>query len=106
MGSLLLSLLLVVVVVAAIGAVLAAVSALPFVVAVDMAERRGFSPARWGGLELVLLALAATVTYLGWKHNVLLMPLAVLLAWAAPLLLSLLSGWEQAVGGRQGAHEG
>lgn len=105
MGSLLLSLLLVVVVVAALGAVLAAVSAVPFVVAVDMAERRGFSTARWGALELVLLVAAAAVGYLAWKHTLVLLPFGMVLAWVIPLLLALLSGREETLGGYQGAHE-
>ena len=80
-------------------------TAVPFVVAVDMAERRRFSPARWGGVQLVLLVLGALVGYVGLKHNALLLLPAVLLCWMAPLVLWVLSADETRIGGRQGAHE-
>jgi hypothetical protein len=87
--------------------VVAGLTAVPFVVAVDMAERRRFSATRWGGLQLALLAVAALVFLVGWRHGHLLLlgvP-SVLLCWLTPLVLSLLSTDDGALGGYQGAHE-
>jgi hypothetical protein len=99
-----------VVLVAAVGLALAvALTVAPFVVAVDMAERRRFSTARWGGLALagsglaaVLLLLALLGRTVGSLFWVL---LAVVLGWGTAGALSLLSPAEAEIGGAQGAHE-
>ncbi len=101
----LVSVVIAVVVVVGVGALAAALTALPFVVAVDMAERRRFSPARWGGVQLVLLALAALLGVLAWKSTWWILLLVPVVVWAPPLMLSLLSADERSVGGYQGAHE-
>jgi hypothetical protein len=87
------------------GAVAVACTAVPFVKAVDLAEQRGFSTVRWGAVELVLLALAAVVGYVGWRHSLVLLLPAVLLCWAAPLVITLLSRDDRGIGGYQGRHE-
>jgi hypothetical protein len=87
----------------AVGGVLC--TAVPFVVAVDMAERRCFSPARWGAAQLVLLVLGGLVGYVALKHLALLLLPAVLLCWMTPLALWVLSADDTRIGGRQGAHE-
>lgn len=105
MLSLLLSTVVVVLAVLVLATLAVGVTAVPFVKVVDMAERRGFSPARWGGAQLVLLALAGLVAYVGLKHAVVLVLPALLLCWLAPLVVSLLSRTDTWAGGRQGAHE-
>ena len=94
---------LVVLVAATLAAVLTAV---PFVVAVDLAERRGFSTTRWGGVQLVLLGLAAAVGWVGLRHAGVLVLVVPVLCWATPLLLVLLGGDDSRVGGYRGAHTG
>jgi hypothetical protein len=105
-GSLLLSVLVVALLALVVGALAAVLIVVPFVRAVDLAERRGFSPTRWGAVQLVLLALGALVGVMALRHTGLLLLPAALLCWVTPLVLSLLSEGEVAVGGRQGAHEG
>ena len=87
---------------------LAAVTLVPFVVALQMADARRFSTARWGALtiacSLVGLALAALVVRSDTLPSVAaLLPLA--LTWAGPAGLWLLTGEEELVGGRAGRHE-
>ena len=80
---------------------------LPFVRGVDMAERRGFSTQRWGGVCLVGTALMLLCSYLVLKHDwtkVLLLPAAAL-GWSGPAVLSLLDSRQRLLGGVQGAHE-
>ncbi|MCU1602012.1 MAG: hypothetical protein JWO22_2721 [Frankiales bacterium] len=101
----LLSVVIAVVVVGAVSALAAALTALPFVVTVDMAERRRFSATRWGGVQLALLALAAVIGLLAIRHTLLLVLPVPLLCWAPALTLALLSAAETEVGGYQGAHE-
>ena len=76
---------------------------LPFVVSVDMAERRGFSPARWGALCLAVLAVAAVVGRRSWGSVLFVVPVA--LTWAVPGALALLDPTLTRFAGRQGAHE-
>lgn len=100
-----LSLLAVLVLAVTVLALLVGLTVVPFVRAVDLAEQRGFSPARWGvaaavGSGLALLLVAAAVK----GPRLLLLP-AVLLAWVVPLSLQLLSRRLVRVGGRSGAHE-
>ena len=90
-------------------ALLASITALPFVVALDMADRRSFSSARWGLVQVSSLALTAVALFGAVrKHTspwaVVLIVLAAMVAWLPPLVLSLLSGREE-LGGRAGAHE-
>ena len=101
----LLSVVLTVLAVLVLAVVAVGCTAVPFVVAVDMAERRRFSAARWGGTQLVVLVLAALVGYVGLKHTALLLVPAVLLCWLTPLVLWMLSSGETRIGGTQGAHE-
>ncbi|MFN2538223.1 MAG: hypothetical protein ABR549_08730 [Mycobacteriales bacterium] len=105
MLSMLLSLVVVVLAVLVAAALGVGFTAAPFVRTVDMAERRGFSPARWGGAQLVLTGLAVPVGYVAVKHTLALAGPALLLCWLAPGVLSLLSDQETSIGGRQGAHE-
>jgi hypothetical protein len=80
----------------------------PFVVAVSMAERRAFSPARWGAVAVVSCLGGLGLAYLLWSHTGVPRPLALLpvvLSWAAPGVLWLLEGTEELIGGRSGRHE-
>ncbi|MGB8650117.1 MAG: hypothetical protein WCD35_05585 [Mycobacteriales bacterium] len=88
-----------------LGALALLLGVLPFVVGVDMAERRGFSTARWGGLCVGSVLLAALVGYAalkGPRPAVLLVPL---LAWSVPAVLRLLDPARVPLAGSQGAHE-
>ena len=87
-------------------AVAAALTALPFVVAVDLAEQRAFSTVRWGAMQLALAVLALRVGWVALRHALLLALAVPLLCWAAPLVLLLLGRDDQAVGGYGGAHQG
>lgn len=87
---------------------LAAVTLVPFVVALRMAEQRAFSAGRWGTVALAgsLVGLAGALAFL--LSDRVPDPAAVLpllLTWAGPGLLWLLTGEEAVVGGRAGAHE-
>ena len=108
MGDLLLAALVFPLLVALGLALLAALTLVPFVVALQMADARRFSTARWGAVaitcSLVGLALAALVV----RSDTLptagaLVPLA--LTWGGPAALWLLTGEEELVGGRAGRHE-
>ena len=89
-------------------ALLAAVTLVPFVVALQMAQTRSFSTGRWGTIavvgSLVGLALAA-VFFRSDRLPDVAAVLPLLVTWAGPGLLWLLSGEEAVVGGRAGAHE-
>lgn len=87
---------------------LAGLTVVPFVIAVGMAERRGFSAARWGGVALVAAPLGLLSAYALVERTGLPWPVAVLpvaLTWAAPAALWLLEGDEHQLGGRAGRHE-
>lgn len=89
-------------------ALLAAVTLAPFVVALQMADARAFSAARWGTVTLAGSLLGLAVALLVYRSGSLaniaaLLPL--LLTWAGPGALWLLSGEEALIGGRAGAHE-
>jgi len=78
----------------------------PFVVGVEMAERRRFSTDRWGAVCLFGIGLALALAYVVHSKHlsaVLYLP-AVALAWVGPGLLALLAPG-QSVAGVQGAHE-
>ena len=85
-------------------AVLSAVTVVPFLVTVDLAERRGCSTGRWAGLSLaaVLLALALALAGLvtGAPRPLLVPVLGVAFVPAAVLALRSAS-----LGGRAGRHE-
>lgn len=75
----------------------------PFVRTVDMAERRSFSPNRFGAIALVFALMSAGLAYAGLHTHALLVP-AALLAWAGPALVAVLPAGHRRLG-RQGAHE-
>jgi hypothetical protein len=103
----LLSVVLFTLVVAVLCLLVAALTVLPFVLSVTMAERRGFSPTRWGAVSLAGAALALLGGYALHRLDAPTPLLAVpaVLTWAGPLVLWLLDGSEQQLGGRRGAHE-
>ena len=89
-------------------ALLAVVTLVPFVVALQMAERRGFSTTRWGAVSIAASLVGVALTLLVVRSETTpdafaLLPL--LLTWVAPGALWLLSGEEELIGGRAGAHE-
>jgi hypothetical protein len=95
----------VVVVLAALGcAVLVGLYVVPFVLAVDMGERRGFSTFRVGVGCLLVAAVSLLLAFAGRHTHLLLLP-AVLLAWAGPAVLSLVASSQTRFGGREGVHE-
>jgi hypothetical protein len=85
-------------------AVLSAVTVLPFLVTVDLAERRGGSTGRWAGVSLaaVLLALALALGGLLAGAPRPLLVLALALGFAPAGVLAARSG---TLGGRPGRHE-
>lgn len=89
-------------------AVLAALTLAPFVVALQMADARSFSATRWGVVALagsVLGLLLALVFSRSDRIPSLAALLPLTFTWAGPGLLWMLTGSEQLVGGRAGAHE-
>lgn len=88
-------------------AVLAALTLAPFVVALEMADARRFSPTRWGAVALGASVCALLVTLLGVRSGLpsVLALAPLLLTWLGPGLLWLLTGEQAALGGRAGAHE-
>ena len=89
-------------------ALLAAVTLVPFVLALHMAEARSFSTQRWGAVSLVGSVVGLVLALLFYRSDRI-APLAALLpltfTFAGPALLWLLTGEETRVGGRAGAHE-
>ena len=95
-------------IIAAALAVLAGFTLVPFVLALEMADHRRFSTTRWGAVALIGSIVGLALTLLLVRSDrvpsvITLLPL--LLTWAGPGALWLLSGEETAVGGRAGAHE-
>jgi hypothetical protein len=89
-------------------ALLAVVTLVPFVLALQMAERRRFSTTRWGAVALGGSLLGLAFAFLFYRSDQVptaaaLLPLV--LTWTGPGLLWLLTGEEALVGGRAGAHE-
>lgn len=89
-------------------ALLALVTLVPFVATLQMADRRGFTTARWGAVSLAgsLLALAVAVVF--YRSDSIptwgaLLPLIFSLAGVGGLWM--LSSDEVEVGGRAGRHE-
>ena len=103
----LLSVVLFTLVVAVLCLAVGGLTVLPFVLSVGMAERRGFSPTRWGAVSIAGAALAVLGGYalhrLDAPAPLLVVP--AVLTWAGPLVLWLLDGTEEQLGGRRGAHE-
>lgn len=94
-------------VVAVVGLLFVLLVVVPFVLTVDLAERGGFSTARWGSAcvaaVLVTAALALRIELGGHTRVLHLVPLALVLL--PPLVVSLLDHNQTRVGGSQGAHE-
>ena len=89
-------------------ALLAAVTLVPFVAALQMAQTRAFSTTRWGAFALVACAIGLLLALVFYRSDSVpsaaaLLPLV--LTWAGPGALWLLTGEEAAIGGRAGAHE-
>ncbi len=89
-------------------AALAAVTLAPYVVALTMAESRRFSATRWGVVALLGSLFGLLLALLFYRSDRLpdlaaLLPLGF--TWSGPALLWLLTGTEDLVGGRAGAHE-
>ena len=108
MGDLLLAALVFPLLVALAVALLAALTLVPFLVALQMADARRFSTARWGAVTIVASLLGLALALLVARSDSLpalavLIPLAV--TWAGPAALRLLTGEEELVGGRAGRHE-
>ena len=87
---------------------LAAVTLVPFVLALQMAESRAFSTTRWGAFALVGCGVGLLLALVFYRSDSVpsaaaLLPLVV--TWAGPGALWLLTGEETAIGGRAGAHE-
>ena len=89
-------------------ALLAAVTLVPFVVALQMADTRRFSTTRWGAVALVASVVGLLLALVFYRSDSVpsaaaLLPLII--TWAGPGALWLLTGEEVVVGGRAGAHE-
>jgi len=95
-------------VVAVVTAVLVAVTVLPLFVALQMADARGFSPARWVVVTGAGIAVGLGSAYVlhGRESSPRLLPLVpLLLTWVGPSLLLLLAPSQRLLGGRAGQHE-
>ena len=77
----------------------------PFVRALDLAERRQFSPSRWGAASVGAAGLAAGAAYALRDAPRVLLVLPLALTWAVPAALSVLNPSQQRIGGRPGRHE-
>ena len=86
-------------------ALLAVLTVVPFVRAVDAAERRGCPPTRWGLLAAVGSAVALVLAAVAASGPRLVGLLAVAAAWLVPLSLALPGRHPARLGGRPGAHE-
>ena len=91
--------------VALVVAALTAVTVVPVFVALQLADTRRFSTARW----LVISSFGVLVGLDGaWslhRHHHLLAVVPLLLTWGGPVMLSLLEEGQTRFGGRAGAHE-
>ena len=89
-------------------ALLTAVTLAPFVVGLQLAEARGLSTARWGGLTLAGVGVALLLALVLVSRDRVATPVALLpllLAWGGPAALRLLPAGAARLGGRAGAHE-
>jgi hypothetical protein len=107
-SDLVVSFVIVVVLLAVVLAGLVAITVVPAVLTVQLAERRGFDLFRWGcvgtsfalvGTALAVLAGAGKTSAPAWSAVI---PLA--LTWAGPFLVSQVARGDEALGGRPGAH--
>ena len=95
-------------IVALVLALLSAVTLVPLVLALRMADDRRFSTTRWGAVALAGSALGlllALVLHGSDRVPDLAALLPLLLTWTGPGALWLLTGEEAGLGGRAGAHE-
>jgi hypothetical protein len=79
-----------------------AVTVLPFLVTVDLAERRGCSTGRWAGLALAAVLLAVGVAAAGVLTGRPLLALVLVLGFAPAVVLAVRA---DSLGGRAGRHE-
>lgn len=89
-------------------AVLAALTLVPFVVALQMADSRSFSSTRWGAVALAGSLLGLLLALVFYRSDRIPGPAALLpltFTWTGPGLLWLLTGSEAVLGGRSGGHE-
>jgi phage shock protein PspC (stress-responsive transcriptional regulator) len=88
-------------------ALLVLVTVVPVFVALQMADVRRFSTGRWGAVSMAGVVVGLALTYELHKHSAarLLVVLPLLVTWATPGVLWLLSDEQTAVGGRAGLHE-
>ena len=88
-------------------AVLVLATVAPLYAALQLAESRGFSAARWTVLTGGLVLLGLAVAYVLHRHDapLPLQLLPLLVGWAGPLLLRLLDPAQAGLGGRAGLHE-
>ena len=86
--------------------VLSVLTLVPFVLAQRMAETRGFPTTRWGALTLAASVVGLGVVVLGLRgdRTPLIALTGVPVAYAGPLVLSLLEAGQR-VGGRTGRHQ-
>lgn len=108
MGGLLVTLIVFSLAVAVGTALLVAVTVVPLYVALNMADGRGFSTARWFVVSGLLIAVGLGYAYLLHAHTKVPTPVALLpavLTWAGPGLLWLLEPGQTRLGGRAGRHE-
>ena len=85
-------------------AVLYAVTVVPFLVTVDLAERRGCSTGRWAGLSLAAVLVAAGLALAGLLAGAP-RPLLLLVLGLAFLPAGVLALRSDTLGGRAGRHE-
>ena len=85
-------------------ACLAALTLVPFVLALRLAERRGFDPARWGALALAGSVLGVGVVLVALRSAPGLLVVGLPLAFTAVVVLRLLPA-DSRLGGRVGRHQ-
>ena len=85
-------------------AALYAVTVLPFLVTVDLAERRGCSTGRWAGLSLAAVVVAVGLALVGLRTGAP-RPLVVLVLGFAFVPAGVLALRADVLGGRAGRHE-
>jgi hypothetical protein len=107
MGGLLVTLVTFTVIVALAVAVLVVVTVVPMFVALQMADARRFSTGRWGAISAIGVLVGLALAYELHKHHASapLVVLPLLVTWAAPAALWLLSEDQVRIGGRAGLHE-
>jgi len=85
-------------------AALYAVTVVPFLVTVDLAERRGCSTGRWAGVSLAAVVVALVLALAGVLAGVS-RPLLVLALAVGFVPTGVLALWSDSLGGRAGRHE-